>query len=361
MTATNSPNQNPADDAAGKLPAGAPASGFVKPPAVRAADPASGSAAVPPVASAVEPLAASQSEPPVASAVEPIILYRVRFRVEGERVADRGRQSSIPAGPVRPLMHFDGPQPTQAEVETLSAESFVKLAQAPPKDEELLLLFLSDRAPDQEQWRREAESWMDGEEGDGFGPALRVGVDNGWVLWRPGRAVVLAPPARGEELLAAVTDFSFHHAELRRLETELSANWAELQQDLPLAHKVGRKELRRQEHVGKMTALTLGWRLRAARTEQGLTAPWAGLSQGGRRVGEKLRSLARVEERLERLDGQIEVYEYDYELINQRLGEYQHFRKEMIAEIFIIAILAFDVILWVADFYLNHFGPESGQ
>ena len=51
-------------------------------------------------------------------------------------------------------------------------------------------------------------------------------------------------------------------------------------------------------------------------------------------MGEKLRSLARVEERLERLDGQIEVYEYDYELINQRLGEYQHFRKEMIAEIF---------------------------
>ena len=298
---------------------------------------------------------------PAAGAAEPIVLYRVRFRPLGETVADRRPDSSLAQGATRVLMHFDHPRPADAEVETLSGDSFVKLAQAPAREEETLLLFISDRAPDQEVWRREAEAWISGEEPGEFGPPLRAGVEGGWVLWRPGRAVVLAPPDRREEMLAAVADFAFHHGELGRLEGELSANWAELQADLPLVHKVGRKELRRREHVGRMTALTSGWRLQCARLEAGLAGPPSRLSPAGRRAGEKLRALARAEDRLERLDGQIEVYEYEYELINQRLSDCQHFRKELIAELVIVAILVVDMVLWVADFYFSYLAPDNGQ
>ena len=312
---------------------------------------AQGSAVEPPAASAVEPPATGPAEPPAESAVEPIVLYRVRFRTEA---------SPASAAAARVLMHFDDPQPTDAVVETLSADSFVELARKPPLEGELLLLFLSDRAPDQDQWRREAEAWMDGD-GEDFGPALRAGVEGGWVLWRPGRAVVLSPPHRGEDLLAAVADFAFHHGELSSLEKELAAQWPSLREDLPLVHKVGRKDLRRLPHVEKMTALTLGWRLRAARIEHRLLTPAPALTPPARRLGEKLRALAGVEDRLGVLDGRIEVYEYDYEMINQRFSDYHHFRKEFIAEILIVAMLAIDMVLLAVEFYLNYLAPGNGN
>lgn len=279
------------------------------------------------------------------------VLYRVRFR-SAEQSAQRGE--------ARLLMHFHHPRPTDAEVEKLSGDSFAKLARVPAREEETLLLFLSDQAPDPEARKREAEAWMDsGEEPGEFDLPLRAEVEGGWVLWRPGRAVVLAPPDRGEEMLAAVADFTFHHGELGRLEGELSANWADLQEDLPLLHKVGRKGLRRRRHVERMTALTAGWRLRCTWVGRGLMAPSARLSLAGRRACEELRSLAGVEDRLERLDEEIGVYEYEYELINQRVTDYQHFRKELIAGILVLVWLTFDMIVFGTDFYLTWLAPHA--
>jgi hypothetical protein len=299
---------------------------------------------------AATPAPANPPAAPRPPAVEPVVLYRIAFRA----VPD-----ATPAA--KTILRFDGASPSVAEVETLSADSFVELAQETPGSDEMLLLFLSDHTPDQEQWRHEAEAWMDDEEPEGFGPALRATTDGGWVLWRPGRAVVLAPPARCEELLSAVADFAFHDGELRKIEASLEANWPHLQQDLPLVHKVGRKELARTGHVGKMTALAMDWRLKCARIERRLLAPPSDAPAGGRRAGEKLRALARVEERLETLDGQIEVYEYAYEMINQRLSDYRHYRRELLAEIIIIALLVVEVAIMLTDFYWKYFGPESPE
>ena len=307
-------------------------------PGPAAAAAPAGTGAAPPAAPAAQP------------AGEPVVLYRIAFCAAPD---------ASPAGKI--ILRFDSAGPAVAAVETLSADSFVELAKESPRPDEVLVLFLSDRAPDQDQWRREAEAWMDDEEPAGFGPALRATAEGGWVLWRPGRAVILAPPARCEELLAAVADFAYYEGELRKTEVAVEANWPRLQQDSPLVHKVSRKQLARSAQVGQMTALVMDWRLRLARIEQRLCAPPSDAAPGTRRVGEKLRTLALVEDRLETLDGQVEVYEYSYEMINQRLSDYRHYRGELVAEFIIIALLMVEVVIMVWDFYLNHLGPDSGQ
>jgi hypothetical protein len=279
------------------------------------------------------------------------VLYRVRFRPVAQ---------AAPGGQARLLMHFDHPRPTDVLVETLPGDSFPKAAQTPAPQEETLLLFLPGDAADREARLREAEAWMNGLGQGELDPPLRADVEGACVLWRLGRAAVLAPPDRRADMLAAMADFAFHHGELGRLEAEVSSNWERMQEDLPLLNKVGRKGLRRRKHVETMTLLTAGWRLRCARLEGGLADPSARLLPAGRQAGEKLRTLARVEDRLERLDGQIEVYEHEYEQINLQLGEYRRFRKEMIAWILVLIWLAFDITVGLTELYLSHFAPEGG-
>jgi hypothetical protein len=290
---------------------------------------------------------------PPAEAGEPALLYRVRFQPASAEAAERAEDA---------LMRFDDPAPAIAAAEALSPESFVDMARQAPRDGEMLLLVLPGRAPDLDQWRREAEQWMDGGDDGGVpGPALRAAADGAWILWRPGRAVVAAPRDRAESLLAAVADFEFHHAELLRLERELARRWPALQEDLPLVHHVGRKELRLAPRVKERTARALDWRLRSSRIERRLLAPANELSPTARRLGQRLRELAEVEDRLEALDGRIEVFEYDYELINQRLSDFRLFLHGLWVEILIVALLAFEAVLLVWDLYLNHFAPGNGE
>jgi hypothetical protein len=173
-------------------------------------------------------------------------------------------------------------------------------------------------------------------------------VDGGWVLYSPGRVVICAPQTTAHDLEAGLTDVQFHDLQLRKLEHEIAADWDKAQAHIPLAH---RTDLKRAGELATMSQNTLSRRMRCARIERGLLAPLLPTADGARKLGEKLREQLEIEDRLETLDGQIEVYEDLYELANQRLSDYSSFFREMIVEILIVVLLAMEVGMALVNYF----------
>ncbi|NMJ40239.1 hypothetical protein GWK16_03245 [Roseomonas sp. JC162] len=181
----------------------------------------------------------------------------------------------------------------------------------------------------------EAEAWASA---DGIA-AAEVLVRSVRVLWRPGRAVCTGPAADSEEVIAGLVHFTRVERALAALEAEIDGQWAAWQDDLPLTHGVGRRDLSRQRHVNAMTAAAHGYRMRFVRLEAALESPSADLPPLGRRVFSELVLLADALSRLRALDDAIEIGQDLYDTANDRLLEYSYFRREYVIEIFILAVL----------------------
>ena len=153
-----------------------------------------------------------------------------------------------------------------------------------------------------------------------------------------------APPGDLEPCLAALADFAFYEGELSRLEAETAAGWAQAEADSPLMGRADRSGAARQDAVAARCAAVALWRLGAAQLEPHLVAAPGDL-------GRRLREAADVETRLETLDGQIEVYEYIYELACQRISDYRHFHREYVVEVLIVVILAIETAMLAVEAY----------
>ncbi|MCX5684225.1 MAG: hypothetical protein NT049_11140, partial [Planctomycetota bacterium] len=208
-------------------------------------------------------------------------------------------------------------------------------------------------APRDAPWRAQAQAWFD-EPGPDDVPPVHVAMEGGSVRWRPGRAVIEAPADRMDAALVAVVDFAFYEHQLYRLEAEIGADWPAAEADVPLMHHVCSTEVAREAAVAQRGIEVALRRLRCARLETGLLAPAAALGDAARRIGEKLRDESDVEDRLETLDGRIEVVEYIYELAGQRISDYRHFRREYAVEIVIAAILSLEALLVAYEIYLYY-------
>lgn len=126
------------------------------------------------------------------------------------------------------------------------------------------------------------------------------------------------------------------------------------ERDIPLTHDVKAADLGRQAQLGEMTQRTLLRRLRHVRLEQHLLQFAADLPLPQRKAARLLQRKMRVSSRLEVLDGQLETYEYIYELANQRMAEYANFRREYLVEWLIVVILAIEVVVVIAELYLAY-------
>ena len=164
-------------------------------------------------------------------------------------------------------------------------------------------------------------------------------------MWRPGRAVLQCESGQAEALLSAVVEFDHYERELRRIEREIADGWAELEQDKALAFDVTPADLKRSAAVGARMNQTFARRIRFARIEPHLYEPEATLPAVSRKLGEELRDKARIETRLETVDGQLEVFEHMYEMSGQRMGEYRAAREEHVLEWVIIVLLAAELVL----------------
>jgi hypothetical protein len=165
------------------------------------------------------------------------------------------------------------------------------------------------------------------------------------LLWHPGRAVLLCDPEQVDALLPAVVEFTHYEAELRRLEHEIAAAWAEVDQDKRLAFDVIAADLQRSDGVGARMEQTFGRRIRFARLESHLDSPDANLPSAAQKLGQELREKARLDARTEIVDSQLEVFEHIYEMASQRMGEYRAARQGHIMEWVIIVLLGAEALL----------------
>jgi len=248
----------------------------------------------------------------------------------------------------RVLLRFDGPHPSVAAASALPAEALAAPAAEAP--DELVVVHMAAEALRQTAEGRRVAAWFDGAPASEVTGA-RAAVSVGAVRWRPGRALVTASPGDLEPCLAALADFAFYEGELRRLEAETAAGWAQAEADSPLMGRADRSGAARQDAVAERCAAVALRRLRAAQLEPHLVAPPGTWGEAACDLGRRLRDEADVETRLEILDGQIEVYEYIYELACQRISDYRHFHREYVVEVLIVVILAIETLMLACEAY----------
>jgi len=196
-----------------------------------------------------------------------------------------------------------------------------------------------------------AEAWIDPVGTTVASRSVRLKLTDGWVRVKQGRAVVFASKKEWDAIAAALADFCFYDFELRKLERDIAAEWPRAEADLPLASDVASEDLRKFGEISAMTRSVLARRIRLAKLERPLLKCQTPLPDAARKLAARLRVKFDVEDRAETLDGQIEVYEYIYEMANQRMSEYKNFRREYLLEILIVILLAGELVFMVLEFF----------
>ena len=151
-----------------------------------------------------------------------------------------------------------------------------------------------------------------------------------------------------------MADFAYYEAQLRRIEDETAAAWAEAEADLAVAHDARQVAAARRVELADRTAAAFRRRMRQVRIEPRLLAPAAALPPLAAELGEALREKARIEDRLESIDSKLEVFEYIYEMVSQRLADCTHHMQGLGVEWLIVALLAAEVVLGIASFVAEH-------
>lgn len=198
---------------------------------------------------------------------------------------------------------------------------------------------------------KQAEAWLLGSTPSAASGAKKIFLDqreSAWFLFVSGGAVLCAKPEEANELLAAAAEGLFFERELALIEAEVSANWARTEADLPLVNVVGKADIKRMDDLSRTAREIWQRRIKLAKIESALANPGSALTRRGRLLGKRLRIALDIEGRVERLDGQLEVYEYIYEMVSQRMGEYINFQHGFVIEVLIVVLLALElmVMLW---------------
>ncbi len=235
------------------------------------------------------------------------------------------------------LMTFAHPATTRAVRMPLEPDS-------PPAGHDAFdLLTLEGTPKDHPTARADLHAWA------GDATAITATLPGAQIVWRPGRASIVAAPDRMEPLQLALVEFAFFEGELRQLEGEIDAVWPELEADTTLVYDVRAKDLERGAEIGARVERTLQRRIRFARIETPLLQTRPSLGSLAQDLGERLRDKARIESRMETLDGHLEVFEHVYEMASQRIGETRASRKEQNLEWLIVVLLAAEVLMLLLD------------
>jgi hypothetical protein len=288
---------------------------------------------------------------PSLEAASGAVAQRIRFVAEA------------PPGAV-PLWELADPYPRLAVAEELSPAALTNgSARGPAPGDAFDFLFLPAGSATPIEWQRAAETWISQPlwsaessltEPPEFEPALLdLTIQSDRILWRPGKAVLVGSGKRLEETRAGLIDFSFHESELRKLESELSADWPQAEVDALAAHDVDRQALADCRHITEMSQRTALRRIRFARLGPALEKASTGLTGPTRRMVAELVLQTEIVDRLKHVDDRLEVFEDLYELANDRLAEFRFFRHECRLEEWIIVILVVEVVLIVFEIWLT--------
>ena len=184
-------------------------------------------------------------------------------------------------------------------------------------------------------------------------PAVVIESDGATVHWRPGRALIQAPPERHAELLAGLIDFAYYEGQLRALEQALETSSADADADVALAYRIRLRDRRHWPRFTTMIERFAQLRLSYARLEPCLSAPARSLPRAGRRLMARLLRRADVEQRLQALTDRLETCEDLYEGANDRVADYRWYLHGHLLELGIVVFLLLEVVLLVADLWLR--------
>jgi len=165
--------------------------------------------------------------------------------------------------------------------------------------------------------------------------------------------MLLLSPEHGRELLQMTAAFAFYEGQLRSIEHEIKRSWTLLQSDVHFTHKVGKSDVKRWGYIGDRTEWIAGLRIKLTRMTPKMESFPDDQSSATRKIAAELCKRAKLEDRLENVDDQIEVFEDTYELANDRISEFSFFRREWELEMWIIFLLILEVVYMAADIIIQ--------
>jgi hypothetical protein len=238
------------------------------------------------------------------------------------------------------LLEFRDPSPHKAVTISTGPET---------AGEGIDILLVNSPPNDQLAWSDEPLNWVAEKIVPGTPPAVAITIHGAQVIWGVSRAAILAAPDRATALLLALVDFSYYESELRKLEREIAENWPQLERDTPLTSTITALDPERFEAIGQRMQQTIRRRMHLARITPHLSQPRGHLSPLANQLLDRLREKKHVEDRVEALGTQLEVFERIYELANQKISDFTSSRHDRTLEWVIIVLLASEVVLLLID------------
>src|SRR5712692_4871008 len=249
------------------------------------------------------------------------------------------------------LTEFTEPEPYFAVVEPLSVEDLLTIGNTSGLEDGFYFLFLRQDSPEAMKWQKQAEEWIAMPAMGTTQPTVELFVKYDRILWRPGKIVVQGTINQLEQIVPAIVEFAFYENELRRLELEVHTNLKNAKTDVHLTHGVEKADLKKQPHVNEMTYHATLARMRFACLEPFLEMSSTDLIGQARRLCFEMFNQANVPDRLEIVDDQLEVVQDLYEVANDRLTEFRYYRNESTLELWVIFILALEVVLIIVELF----------
>lgn len=248
------------------------------------------------------------------------------------------------------LLQF--PPPVGRSAVRLTAGSPLSLADA-GSFERLELWTVPDSGDDDSLRLAKARDWVQaGTDSDPAASAegsLLLTLQGARIVWHPGRAAVIAPADRLPSVVRALIEFAFHEAELRRIEREIGASWGQLERDSALAFDCRESTASQRAELGRRFQQVVALRARLSQVTPLVHRPPVHPPTVASQAGDRLRERARVPDRLEFIDGQLEVFERVYEMCGERASELVHADRGHTLEMIIIVLLTAQILIVLVE------------
>lgn len=203
---------------------------------------------------------------------------------------------------------------------------------------------------EEDPWFEFARNWCESGVAVPASKATLISLHGIDVYWCTGRAVIRAQQDRVEAVRRAVLEFAVAERELVALEGNVRSTWQSVEEDVPTAFSYSEANIRGRAELGKRFQKAIHLQARLSRLVPLIVQPAQYPPTLESQLHERLRERLRQEDRLEVLEGQLEVFQSVYEMCGQRSSDFMVARTGHILEWIIIFLLAIQLILAILDY-----------
>jgi hypothetical protein len=198
-------------------------------------------------------------------------------------------------------------------------------------------------APD--DWR----AWVEGTPVETATPVVAIVFHRAHIIWRPGRAVVIASDDRVDSVKAAVIEGVRHETALAEIEAAMTSGWSDLEADAEDAFEVEAMSLSRRRELKRRYRRTVALRAKLVRMAPYLLSPIVHPPTIGSQVADRWRERLRMEARYAAVTAQLEVHHDVYDACGQRTSDSRLARSGHALEWAILVVLGFQSLMWLFE------------